>query len=54
MTELTGSGAITEQYLAEVEVIKPILADRNISLNQRLKLQDAGLKALYEAQKVVG
>lgn len=52
MTELQGSGAITEQYSKEAEVIKPILARKDIDYIQRLKLQDAGLKELLESQKV--
>lgn len=53
MTELTGSGAITEQYLAEAEVLKPILENHDLDYKQRMKLQDAGLKALIKDQEVV-
>lgn len=42
MTELTGSGAITEEYLAEVERLAPIL-------EKRLRDSDAAKKKQMEA-----
>lgn len=53
MTELTGKGAITDEYLAEAEVLSPIQENKKLKTRERLKLQDAGLKALMNNQKPV-
>ena len=52
MPELSGSGAITDEYLAEAEALKPILNKRGLSARERQKQQDAVLKELSQSQKV--
>lgn len=53
MSELASTGAITEQYLAEAAVLKPLQEDRTVDRATRIRLQDAGLKALIKNQEVV-
>ena len=52
MIELTGSGAITDQYLSEAEALKPAIEKRRMAAKERLKKLASLSKLLPNKQEV--
>jgi len=54
MSELTGHGAITEEYYKEVEALKPALDKRRQAAKIREEKQAAEMQRIINNQKPVG